>query len=233
MCRALTKAMTRKTKVCLIPVPALWLGLYGDPCGGCPGWLHGPFQFWSTPGPRGRCWLPWLLCLENPGLQLSYPLPVHRTGLIQVLAASNSYLSLSLTWDDVIGEFVSFKPTTFLGTQIFWDPMNHRPLIKSFLPSQRLALFRGNTEITKLDLFFSPAQNNDICFLGYVSSLSCQRHLREIKCSSAIVLSHTSHIMYSLHLLKPHRVKKRRRTGVRKESYVHSSIIPPAWIYGL
>ena len=144
------------------------------------------------------------------------PASVHRIGLISGPSCLQ-FIPLSvLRWDDVTREFVSFTPATFIGTQIFWDPVNHRPLITSFLASQRLALFRGKSEITKLDLFFSPAQNNTICFLGYVSSLSCQRHLRKIKCSSWTVLPHTSHITYMLCLLNPHRVKKRQKTRVQE-----------------
>lgn len=187
-----------------------------DPCGGCPGWLPRSFPIlrFRPPGAQGDAGCHGSYVFGKSWSAAFMPASVHRTGLIPGPSCLQ-FIPLSvLTWDDVIGEFVSFKPAAFLGTQIFWDPMNHRPLITSFLPSQRLALFRGNTEITTLDLFFSPAQNNDICFLGYVSSLSCQRHLREIKCSSTIVLSHTSHVTYSLRLLKPHRVKKRQRTGV-------------------
>lgn len=118
--------------------------------------------------------------------------------------------------------------STFLDTQIFWDPMDHRLLIISFLLSLRLALLGGNSETTKLDLFYSPAQNIRICFLGYVSSLSCQRHLREIKCSLWMVLPHTSHIHTHTVLLKsPYSESQEEMedwsTG-RGEFYMHSCI---------
>ena len=45
MCRALTKAMTRKTKVCLIPMPALAWTIQVIPVVVVLDDFHGPFQF--------------------------------------------------------------------------------------------------------------------------------------------------------------------------------------------
>lgn len=135
--------------------PSLGLDYTCDPCGGWPGWP-------SLSLPVLRLWYPWAQhpC-QHPTLG---KWDSDHQGCLPSITAS------VLRWNDGTGRTVSFTSTTFVDSppsyvlKSFWDPMDRSLSITSFLPSVRLALFRGNSEITKLYLLFCPAQNNSIFF---------------------------------------------------------------------